>query len=501
MKTIVLSVLFLTAVGCKSRRSTTQNLESSNSCQFQGGESLDDAIARIARKSCNTNLDVMFQAASCVRVASTAVAEVDMKKSPRKIDLFQCPDTPDDMILMSHPNELVVNNPSSGLLHFYKAENDNIVFQGNSLSPENPCRECHVSGNMIMKELFFPWRHWAGSNPTSAGDMEALGEASGGMPLQLLPPASMESFVRMSAEKVASGYKRGLREKIPELAQYTIQDLLKPIFCTTEINLLTDLDTSAGGSGSAVRNATLAGIFVDPMIIDPDGALDGVPGPSRQEIEDYFRENNIEGQLFTNAVPTLAAAVRITANALMRADAETGRAILQEGVVLSARYLDYPNPIFSKKRCGLIKYLPGDPIQNFTTAEAITEKMIEVLEKVDHQDVKEYVSFLKEATTSTTTETFKKRLHAKVDDLRKKCIAPASVMHDVASLYRLYRARLIPLLQKSALKYFDKLNMIEHFPNNPNSPSKVFPEYQAIMDGKYADDEGLGLTTECKLRL
>jgi hypothetical protein len=81
----------------------------------------------------------------------------------------------------------------------------------------------------------------------------------------------------------------------------------------------------------------------------------------------------------------------------------------------------------------------------------------------------------------------------------QECSKPGSAIRDISKAHRLVRAKLVPVLQEKPLKYFDRIHVVEHFASRENSPTKMFAEYQEIIDGKYADEEGLGLNEKCEL--
>ncbi|MGE0173396.1 MAG: hypothetical protein AB7T49_11435 [Oligoflexales bacterium] len=517
---LILSSFFLS--GCKPRDSdsTTKDTQA-HLCELRlkPGQAPSDIIAKAAEAGCNTDPETMLGAMNCKHGGRTIIAENDRSQSPRTIDMFECgskdEQVMDNLVFFSHPNEMLTGDSNSGALNFYKYEESGLVFKGNSFAPDNECRRCHVTGGMVMKELILPWRNWL-VNAFSAAtpeDQAWVGVGPDGNPRTVLTGAAMEQFVHMANVGVAIEYKKALRQQIPELQTETLKDVTKGIFCTPEINLNTKMDEApANNSQIPVPFDSFGGLLSSLFFDFRSDSLVTSKAPGESEFTEYLTSNNIKPNKIV-AIPTVGDGIASKNRFLARSEDEgqlgppsiqkefvsSGLPLVEKELLLAAKFTDFPNPIFSKKRCSIWKHIPEKPMRGLDTPAKVTGAIESSLAVVNEPGTQEFLANLKAAHQDISD--FKAQVNAKQKQFVEKCKDSSSAFRNVDQVYRLLRAKTIPLLQKENLRYFEKVAVVEHFPNTENSPSKVFPEYQEIIDGKYAADEGLGLDEFCKLTL
>ncbi|MGE0173389.1 MAG: hypothetical protein AB7T49_11400 [Oligoflexales bacterium] len=501
-------ILFGMLLSCKPRtqKSVAKNDDPEGPCQLIGQSEIVDPLARIASTQCNTNVEKMFVDAGCKPAARTNVAEKNSAKGARTIDLFKCPmpvpasGLGKGEVFFAHPDELLTRNEANGMLHFYKFENGNLNFKGNSFTADNPCRKCHVMGGMVMKELESPWRNWLGSNEfTEDEDRELLGEDITGQKRTVLKPVNVQVAVEEAAPLVALAYMEGIRNGMPELQNQTLRDLVKPLFCTMEVNIIADFEAFVESDVTRNMSINLANLYVSAIVHSRlRGSLPFHPGFNRDQLKAYYASNNITSENHFLFVPSDSGTQSRILLTYVKPHKNNQPALLQPGLYGASLLFDAPNPIFSKRRCGLWKHIPPTSMNQLPTAESITKAVITALSNAGTVDAKEFVGLVTELSTQDFHSVTKK-LDEKALQLVKACNAPGSAIQDVEKSYRLLRSKLVPLLQEKPLKYFDRIHVVEHFPTRENSPSKMFPEYQEIIDGKYADEEGLGLDEQCEL--
>ncbi|MGE0174666.1 MAG: hypothetical protein AB7T49_17875 [Oligoflexales bacterium] len=523
---ISLGLSLVVILSCKQRDASITNAEGDGPCQLVDQNDFDDPVAKVASTACNKNIEKMFYDAGCISAGRSLVAEKDFGHQARKIDLFQCPfggidpNTPGailppggappgngplpSLVLFSHPNELLTLDPKRSYLNFYKLEESSLNFKGNSFSPNNECRKCHVMGGMVMKELTVPWRNWSSENPLSgqpSSNLQHLGVDMNGEKLRAFDPAIMESLVRSSASMVAMARKRGLSEGNVLFSNETLRDVLKPLFCTVEINLL----TQKAGQGPGPEDFNPTDFTVSALYLD-SLALQGMTGdlrfaktPPTEKIKEFFTANNIKSDNFFQVVPGEGGTQAMTLMSYGVPMGPQDRALIEMKLFAAGKSFDYPNPIFSKRRCDLWKYIPSTPMTELKTPEDITKQVVHSLTKAGTSDAKEFIKLINDAPNDPNPEVITQEIGRRSAALIEECNKPGSALQDVSKIYRLYRAKLVPILQGKPLKYFDRIHVVEHFASRENSPSKMFPEYQEIIDGKYAADEGLGLNEKCEL--
>jgi hypothetical protein len=521
-------LIFISLTACKSRVNGSKTKDAEGvPCQLQAEGSPDDIIAKAAAAGCNTDPAKMFAAANCKLKGRALVAEHDNSK-PRIIDAFQCGDGNEDdepnpfnpsgfrmqnTAFFAHPDEMLTGDGGPGGLNFYKYQDGNLIHQGNSFTKGNPCLRCHVMGGMVMKELLFPWRNWLGNTFSGLTPEETarVGVDAEGKPRPPLSGPGMETMVRGASMMVALQYAKGLKTGIPELKDQTLKDVFKPIVCTVDIELHTIMnqlqDQPLPPGGINPDKMLYATLFADPnaIIRGPQQISLELPGPDRQTVKQYLSANHIEPADFVSLpVAGFTSMTRLGMLAMPPPGQDSLEPRIEVGTVFAAKLTDFPNPVFSKKRCSLLKYIPAIPMSEFSSAKDVTKKIKESMAGVNEAGPKEYLALLtkiEQAGDIGSPENSAFLMAEKMTKLIAACSKPDSAMADMTKLMRLYRSRMIPILQEKPLKYFEKISVVEHFPGSANSPSSVFPDFQAIIDGKYADDEGLALTEACQLEL
>src|SRR5258706_5153007 len=125
-------------------------------------------------------------------------------------------------------------------------------------------RACHTGGGLIMKEFLSPWVNWDGQNenPNSQEIVDQIGEGMG-LPkvkdfrneehsamTRFAGAAMQEQFVEPSNQRNWDPTRvSALKKKLGSDAGATAE-LLRPLFCTVEMNLLTTSDNNQAGLSS-----------------------------------------------------------------------------------------------------------------------------------------------------------------------------------------------------------------------------------------------------------
>ncbi|MGE0171854.1 MAG: hypothetical protein AB7T49_03680 [Oligoflexales bacterium] len=494
--------LLLMLLACKSlhRQSSTKN-ETEQSCTLTAGHDNNDGVAKAASANCSTNIEKMLLTNNCQTMGRNIVAERDRSKG-RIIDSFSCISGDDGgIVFFAHPNEMIGMDFKTETLNFYKMEGTSLVFKGNSYSEKNECKKCHVAGGMVMKELDFPWRNWIQGREES-GVSDLLGEDAFGQRRELMRPENLEGFVKNSFEKVGKLRLKLAKAGQPPFENYSLRDALKPLFCTTEINLVhlqpgANRDQSILPVSALYRNEFFSNVLASADM--RDGAAEAA-GPSEQEMKNYLISQNIDvsHNNFLTIVPGAGDSDHVMVDALWVNIMD--EPYMDTSIIFAAVAVDIPNPTFSKKRCSVWKKLPETPFRQLENSAAITQELISKLQGDSDPAVKEFVKYLKDNQTETEPQATVKALAKRIRSYLTECAKPGSAVNDPAKAHRLLRSKLVPLLQEAApLKYFDRIHVVENFHSNVNSPAAMFPEFQKIVDGEYANDEGLALNEQCQI--
>jgi hypothetical protein len=267
--------------------------------------------------------------------------------------------------------EFIAFDSSEGVFNYYEADGaGKINFFGNSkdmlkgtgtgqgASQIRRCAACHTEGGLVMKEFDSPWLHW-----------EARGIL--GLPSTKIPDSDdfIDKFradlgakadgINMEA-LVQAGNQLWNTSKIAFLKTSTTKDLLKPLFCTLDINL-------GSASKSPEVNALPGSAFLDSVLNPALSALAFFPvAPA-----DYQNQIVANGQLVKGVPGKIETAFGFT-HIIKSRIAENyinqliSAGIVDQNLVKDILMVDFTRPIFSKDRCDLLSKVPNIPVANLT---------------------------------------------------------------------------------------------------------------------------------------
>ncbi len=266
------------------------------------------------------------------------------------------------------------NNEATGF-NFYRFDGPaGWTWRGNSAHAlQEPtrgkgCFQCHVNGHLVMKELKVPWQNWHSQSADIAE--EALPKNS---PLLANPlfrnkigAEDLEPVVRAWIHKLSKARVRALKKGDGTL--HDPRPLLRPLYETTTVNLVSSLDRSQG-AGAKLRLPlsffyNVGALHQQSVGIERPKAFGGTEQPTvaRKHYEACLHKYQfalVEGPFrqpgdtfFAFLVPEPAAE-----------DVNAVQQLIAEGIVTAhfARcvlLVDFQNPIFSAQRAGLWKYVP-----------------------------------------------------------------------------------------------------------------------------------------------
>lgn len=253
--------------------------------------------------------------------------------------------------------EIIAFDESQGVFNFYEAERGGkINFFGNSKDllkgaegNVRRCAGCHTSGGLVMKELDTPWMHWEGhENTPGASDLvdkhSDLGSKSTG--------AEFEGVVK-------AGNRVWAKTKVTHLRENgTTQQLLKPLFCTQEVNIDNGADFGSPVEGGA-GGTQISRIPFDSLL---DPQLKGF-GSITINFDDYDALIKANGQNVVGvdgAVDTFfdyAFLERSFIDNQYVDELETA-GIVDDALVKDILMVDFTRPIFSSDRCDLLVHVP-----------------------------------------------------------------------------------------------------------------------------------------------
>ena len=266
--------------------------------------------------------------------------------------------------------EAIGADPDSHTFNFYAREEGKWKFFGNSLdlisdgyeckdgactpkvARERRCASCHVSGGLVMKELNTPWVHWEGDT-TTPGAKEivephkmTLGHKADGRELEHV------------VEKGNNAYNAN---RIQFLKTKGVAELLRPLFCTLDVNLQST-NTSVLPGGPVSVNFDY---FIDPAWSVFDAVsmarsdYDGLTAQFNQRIVDArgTQLKRADGTPVTDTFFAFTYPERGGLNVDYVQQLVSAN-VVDDDFVKDALFVDFTRPIFSSARCGLLESAP-----------------------------------------------------------------------------------------------------------------------------------------------
>ncbi len=261
--------------------------------------------------------------------------------------------------------EIISFDDSEGVFNYYEADGTNITFFGNSKdllkgSPDGQvrrCAGCHVGGGLVMKEIESPWLHWEeDSDDVKETDALAVNHAA------LLGDEDgadeMEDTVKNGNSDWNSRKITYLTTKEPR----SIQDLLKPLFCTVELNIqpgTVEPRPQPGSDNGDVFDSLPAESLLD-LRFDRDGIginpadYDAALQASGQQIRDA------QGKQVGNHIDTFLEYAFVHRSSIDQdyVDKLAENRIVDDDFITDVLMVDFTRHVFSSDRCALLAFAP-----------------------------------------------------------------------------------------------------------------------------------------------
>ncbi len=266
------------------------------------------------------------------------------------------------------PNtEIISFDDSAGVFNYYEATGSGIEFFGSSKdllkgSPDGKtrrCAQCHTGGGLVMKELDTPWLHWEGhqnipgTDELIAANKDLLGQKSDGI--------DMEFVVRDGNTRWIAAKLTHLLTKEPR----SVKELLKPLFCTVEINIDNGADFARpkpGMQGGQVLTQIPIDSLLDPVFTER--IFEGLP-VSPTDYDALVKTNeqkmqNRQGQQIGMHIDTIFDYGFIERSAIDNEFVTKLREarIIDADFIKDVLMVDFTRPVFSTERCNLLSFTP-----------------------------------------------------------------------------------------------------------------------------------------------
>lgn len=228
----------------------------------------------------------------------------------------------------------------SGPKWFYRGDSFDIYEDNKNLkltqlrASKLRCSACHVSGGPILKELDAPHADW-----WSKKKKLPMGNAN--ISIDLEQYLSQLKDVKYFAKAVKRGIARINIEKA------VLKQKLKPLFCTTEINLKSDI------SDDLKKLSIPADIFVNPFL--HEGVALSMNRKLYQDALAFhgsrFPETSLSDSMYAFHAPVKGYSNIRAIKKLVRDN------IIDKEFMLDILTYDFKRPLFSKKRCQLLNFI------------------------------------------------------------------------------------------------------------------------------------------------
>jgi hypothetical protein len=319
---------------------------------------------------------------------------------------------PEDLEMVGEERDTA--NKPTGVFNYYARENGGWSYFGSSVDILNGgyqtnsdgasfpkiqdqskfrCAGCHTGGGMIMKELKSPWSKWAGDT-TTPGEAEMLDknvETTGGS-AKKGTGIDMESNVRAA--------NRDWNATRIVTLQKNLKELLRPLFCTVEMNIRTTSRQGTGGfnpPGGFLFNSSFgssSGLSFDEATynagleaVDSKLVSGGPLTKGGKVIRDTF---------FNFPIPEVAGATEDYLQQL------TTKNLVDAELIADVNFIDFTRPVFSPTRCALLESVPTTDATAFKTAAETNAALVKAFTGKTQRGAAELLKALQAPNESAT---------------------------------------------------------------------------------------------------
>ena len=283
--------------------------------------------------------------------------------------------------------EMMGLDEATGIFNYYVATKNGWTFKGNSIDMMNggECGACHTGGGLVQKEFNVPWVHWENLR-VGAGTIPGAANVINGAARFAQTATSI-----LGTHNFATGGQdtealvlRGNRDWVPKRAAHlvkegSLQDVLRPLFCTQEINLGSAESPRDFGPSMVRINSR---VLVDPFLAglrtlgkatstvgngpNANRLFEFVPALYKKLITDVDQKVPTTGKA-DNALPFVYPERSVF-------DHHHVLQLIKDGVVdaefvQDVLMIDFTRPIFSDARCELLKDVPDVQLSELTNKD------------------------------------------------------------------------------------------------------------------------------------
>jgi hypothetical protein len=205
------------------------------------------------------------------------------------------------------------------------------------------CSACHNSGGPILKELTSPHNDWWTKNRPLILQPNELDSDVEELVGQLIDANTFAEEVKQGMQKIKSSSSMDSFHKT-----LSLQEQLRPLFCTTEINIESSIDEDLS------MVSIPSGVWLNPLL----GHFEKIISANQYEqllteMKMQFPETGLRDADHRWLTPVKGVA-----------DLQAIEKLIQDKIItrdfaLSVLMVDFTHPVFSEKRCELLKLIPN----------------------------------------------------------------------------------------------------------------------------------------------
>jgi hypothetical protein len=294
--------------------------------------------------------------------------------------------------------EIMAFDETKQVFDFYALEAGHLRFMGTSIDmlegpgagtgrdQERRCANCHTGGGPIMKELILPWANWDGptgthfnGGTTSPGSNDVFTQVTKAMNLSAFHTTG--DFLQ---SVVQDGNTAWNKARLTHLASKDSASLLRPLFCTTEVNL--QMAPTLRGPMTLFDpdffvNSGFFNVFTSPSV-SVDGSVYNSVVQAHQKMVDQSGAV-LTGSNGKKLVDTAFAFNHPFASFADNDYLKDVAAVTSNAFVSAVVAVDFTTPVFSDRRCGLLKHVPAIPVDVAhpdAYAKALTDGLVQALQ-------------------------------------------------------------------------------------------------------------------------
>ncbi|MGE0174934.1 MAG: hypothetical protein AB7T49_19230 [Oligoflexales bacterium] len=452
---VLLFTATLSLVQCKARISS---IKAVGGCSINPEPTVEDSLSKAVKSHCNPDFDAMMVSAGCQALGRALVGEGGhmIKVTPRKIDVYECQEGL--KVWLASPDEIITtvaeeNGPSTH--QFYKGRDGQFKFMGDSFS-QHECKKCHVMGELNIKEMPDPWENWAAEigNGKHLIEQEEFLEGKA-----MFNAATVETEAFFSHQDVARAFAERVKVGREPFANASIKQVLKSLFCDTKVQLGSFVnDGNAQLEPGLILHTKLQRHFSGTFPVSMAGWLEvfkkrGISVPFAEKTSD---PDKMRIGFFPGTSPRRSNLDDEIANKLLDAG------MIDNKLVIAAYMVDYPNAVFSKRRCAVWNFLPEDRFRDVASPAQLRDRLTATLKSRSEPEAKEFLKNLTEVANVNFNDQEEKDeyLLKTTFPFTEQCRNnPRSVINNLDDLYLLMRAKTVkaasfPILEKFTLTMF-----------------------------------------------